>query len=131
MSRHELQDFDVNSITDINPKYDLNNTAGGYFVIVCDGLGDFSFNIQMSSVINYKLEREDAEGSSNLFDFISSRFKDLTLSHAVMDLYDLGFPVDEWVVDYISWLNGQRKNYSAMLSLLAALQSFGDDEETL
>ena len=85
----------------------------------------------MSNVVNYKLEQEEKEGVVDLFEFISNNFKELTLSHAVADLYDLGFPVDEWVINYISHLNKERKSYSAMLSLLAALQDFGDDKETL
>lgn len=130
MNRMELEDFDVNTISEIEPKYDLKDTAGGYFRIHTN-ISGLVFNMSMSSVINYKLEQEEEEGVVDLFEFIANNFKDLTLSHAVADLYDLGFPVDEWVINYISHLNKERKSYSAMLSLLAALQDFGDDKETL
>lgn len=131
MKKIELEEFDVNTITSITPRYDFDNPAGGRFVVRVDDLDELSFSIAMSNAINYKLEVEEREGESNLFDFISKNFKDQTLSHAVEDLYDLGFPVQQWVIDYISYLNTKRKDYSAMLSLLAALQNFGDDEETL
>ena len=130
MNRHELQEFDINTIASIKPKYDYDAFVGGHFVVNTN-LYELSFNVSMSNVINYKLEREESEDITALFDFIANNFKDLTISHAVTDLYDLGFPVDEWVIDYISYLNTKRKDYSAMLSLLAALQDFGDDDKNL
>jgi hypothetical protein len=130
MNRHELQEFDINTIASIKPKYDFDNVVGGHFVVNTN-LYELSFNVSMSNVINYKLEKEEREDVTALFDFIANNFKDLTISHAVADLYDLGFPVDEWVIDYISYLNTKRKDYSAMLSLLAALQDFGDDDKNL
>lgn len=131
MKKIELEEFDVNTITSITPRYDFDNPAGGRFVVKVGDLDELSFSIAMSNAINYKLEEEEREGVSNLFDFISNNFQDQTLSHAVEDLYDLGFPVQQWVVDYISYLNTKRKDYSAMLSLLAALQNFNDEDETL
>jgi|TARA_R110000744_G_scaffold114347_1_gene213833 hypothetical protein len=130
MNRHELQEFDINTIASIKPKYDYDGVVGGHFVVNTN-LYELSFNVSMSNVINHKLEKEESEDITALFDFIANNFKDLTISHAVTDLYDLGFPVDEWVIDYISYLNTKRKDYSAMLSLLAALQDFGDDDKNL
>ena len=130
MNRHELREFDINTIVSIKPKYDFDGVVRGHFVVNTN-LYELSFNVSMSNVINYKLEKEEREDVTALFDFIANNFKDLTISHAVTDLYDLGFPVDEWVIDYISYLNTKRKDYSAMLSLLAALQDFGDDDKNL
>ena len=130
MNRHELQEFDINIIASIKPKYDFDGVVGGHFVVNTN-LYELSFNVSMSNVINYKLEKEKREGITALFDFIANNFKDFTISHAVTDLYDLGFPVDEWVIDYISYLNTKRRDYSTMLSLLAALHSFGDDDKDL
>tara|TARA_R110000803_G_scaffold48532_5_gene100843 strand:+ start:16222 stop:16614 length:393 start_codon:yes stop_codon:yes gene_type:complete len=130
MNRIELEEFDISTISEVEPKYDLKSIAGGYFRIHTNTSG-LVFNMSMSNVINHKLEQEEKEGVVDLFEFIANNFKELTISHAVADLYDLGFPVDEWVINYISHLNKERKNYSAMLSLLAALQDFGDDDKNL
>jgi hypothetical protein len=83
-------------ITEITPVYDYKNVAGGYFSIRFGINSEDSIKLSFVPFIDYKIHNDE-----NLFNYLKKTAKDLTVSHAIFDLYDIGFPVDDWVRDYI------------------------------
>ena len=43
-------------------------------------------------------------------------------------LYDIGFPIEEWVVNYIQHITSKSDRYISMLQLLTTLRSFGEED---
>lgn len=83
-----------NIITKITPVYEFDNVAGGYFE-VCFGIDKAAFKLSFAMFLDYRV-RQDKE----LFEFLKKAAYDKTCSYAIHELYDIGFPVDEWVQDY-------------------------------
>jgi hypothetical protein len=83
-------------ITDIIPFYDYKNVSGGYFKIFYNYDGAETFNLSFVPFLDSRVRQ-----STELFEYLKKTTKDLTVSHAIYDLYDLGFPVDDWVREYI------------------------------
>lgn len=129
MVDYNPQKFDVKSITSIVPVYDLDNKnelTAGHFNIRYIQIGfdqSRSFCIKFTSVINNR-----AKNDANLFNFLMENYKDKSLSLAVSDLYDIGFPVDEWVVDYLEHVLGQNDHFATMLVIMATLRDFNKDQ---
>lgn len=116
----------VNDITSIEPEYDFNDkvsTTKGHWRVKLGTSGDGQFALKFTQVINYRLNRDE-----NLFDFLKSKYQDKTLSHAVADLYDIGFPVDDWVKDYIQYVLDKDGKFAAMLHIISTLRKFNEDQ---
>lgn len=79
----------------VEPQYDFDNVAGGYFEVYFD-VNDDPFKLSFVPFLDHHLRNND-----NLFQYLKKTSKDLTVSHAIYDLYDIGFPIDEWVKDYV------------------------------
>lgn len=90
MVNEELDDKIVN----ITPIYDYKKVAGGYFEIEFERSS--VFKLSFVPFLDYRVRNDE-----NLFEYLKKTATDLTVSHAIFDLYDMGFPVDEWVRDYI------------------------------
>jgi hypothetical protein len=58
---------------------------------------------------------------------MKTRYADKSLSHAVRDLYDIGFPVDEWVKDFIAHVLDKNDKFAAMLHIINTLRKFNED----
>lgn len=118
-------EFDVKSITSITPVYDYDtqySRTKGHFNIQLGFQEGRSFSMRFSSVINHRAQQD-----SNLFDFLMNNYSEKSLSAAVRDLYDVGFPVDEWVVEYIEFVLQKNNNFSAMLNIMNTLRKFNED----
>ena len=87
-------------ITSIEPVYDFERVGGGYFKIHF-GIGGDPFKLSFVPFLDNRVRQ-----SEDLFNYLKKTSKDLTVSHAIYDLYDLGFPVDEWVHEYIEMVQG-------------------------
>ena len=83
------------AIKSITPVYDYSKVSGGYFLLTF-GSDSTPFKLSFVPFLEQRV-RED----ENLFAYLKKTVKDKTVSDAIFDLYDLGFPVDEWVIDHI------------------------------
>ena len=117
--------FDVDSITNIEPKYDFKENSEGKFEVYVDH--KLGFTVRFGSFMDHKLELDRNENGGELFMFLMNNYHKKTISHAICDLYDIGFPVDDWVKDYIEYLTNQSSRYATMFKLLTTLRDFGDD----
>ena len=125
--------FDTDDIKIITPVYDFEDNPGkGCFEISTDLNGDVAFRIRFGAFMDHRLDIDRQENNGELFMFLMNRYSDKTVSHAIHDLYDLGFPVDDWVKVYVDYLLTKKTSkMSAMLTLLSALRSFGGDADDL
>ena len=126
MVDYNSHEFDVKSITGIVPVYDFDNKnelAVGHFDIQIGFEQSKSFSIKFTSVINNR-----AKNDANLFSFLMDNYKNKSLSLAVSDLYDIGFPVDEWVLEYLEHVLGKNSNFATMLAIMATLKKFNEDQ---
>ena len=116
----------ASDITSIEPEYDFEGktsmTKGHWRVKLGTG-GDGQFVLKFTQVMNHRLNQD-----SNLFNFMMSRYQDKTLSHAVAELYDIGFPVDEWVRDYITHVLDKNDKFAAMIHIISTLSKFNEDQ---
>jgi hypothetical protein len=83
-------------ITRIEPVYDFDKVAGGYFKIYYGVETDATIKLSFVPFLDNRIRQSD-----ELFKYLKKTSKDKTVSHAIYDLYDIGFPVDEWVEEYI------------------------------
>jgi len=117
--------FDVDEITAIDPVYDFNkekSSVKGHFNVQMGTRGDSSFNLRFSAVLNHRVTYD-----SNLFAFLMDNYSEKTLSDAVRDLYDIGFPIDEWVKDYLLYALDKDDRFAAMLHIVSTLKKFNED----
>lgn len=121
--------FDVNSITNIDPKYNFNENSDGKFEVYVDH--KLGFTVRFGAFMDHKLELDRNENGGELFMFLMNNYHKKTISHAIHDLYDIGFPVDQWVKDYIEYLTNESSRYATMFRLLTTLRDFGDDLDDL
>lgn len=82
-------------ITKITPVYEYEDVAGGYFEVCFDFDETSIFKLSFAVFLDYRVRQDD-----ELFNYLKKTAYDKTCSFAIYDLYDIGFPVDEWVVDY-------------------------------
>ena len=80
----------------IEPVYNFDKVSGGHFEIYFEVEDSDPFKLSFVPFLDHKIRQ-----NSDLFDYLKKTSKDLTVSHAIYDLYDIGFPVDEWVIDYM------------------------------
>lgn len=120
--------FNCDNISSINPEYDFSQTGGGKFVVEMSADGSVSFTIRFGAVVDYQLELDKAHNNGELFMFLMNNYSDKTISHALRDLYDIGFPIEEWVVNYIQHITSKSDRYISMLQLLTTLRSFGEED---
>lgn len=114
-------EFTVDDITQVTPRYNFDKVGGGSFTIQLGSDDEHSFNIKMAAFVEDRM-RDDGD----LFMYMMNNYRDQTISHAIQDLYDIGFPIDEWVKDYIAKLTHKSDKFLAMMSLLDSLRRFGD-----
>ena len=84
------------NITRINPVYDFDKVACGYFEIYVDYDTKDPFKLSFVPFLDHQIRN-----NSELFDYLKKTSKDLTVSHAIYDLYDIGVPIEDWVREYV------------------------------
>ncbi len=121
-------EFNVKDITQIEPHYDFDDRGKGRFEIYVEN--EMAFTIRFGAFMDHRLQldREDNEG--RLFTFLMNNYSKKTISHAIRDLYEIGFDIDDWVKEYITNLMSRSSKYSAMLRMLSMLKNFGNDEDS-
>ena len=130
MSRDPLK-FDVNTISQIRPQYDFEENPGeGKFFVYTDFEKDHAFSVNFGAFMDWKLELDRVDNNGELFMWMMNNYRDKTISHAVYDLYDIGFAVDDWVKEYITYLIESRgSRMAAMFALIASLKDFGSGSD--
>ena len=86
-------------VTKIDPIYDFNNVSGGYFNVYF-GLNhkEAPFKLSFLPFLERRVKQDQ-----KLFEYLKKISKDCTVSDSIFHLYDIGFPVDSWVVEYIEY----------------------------
>ena len=119
-------EFTVDDITQVTPRYNFDRVGGGSFTIQLGVDDEHSFNIKMAAFVEDRMKDD-----GDLFMFMMNNYREKTISHAIQDLYDIGFPVDDWVREYIQKLTNKSEKFIAMMSLLDSLKRFGDPDDDI
>ena len=119
--------FYLENIRNITPVYasDSGSRVDGHFEVKV-GLTNESnnlLNLPFRVILNHRLQKDD-----DLFNFLKKNYSDKSLSKAVIDLYDIGFPVNDWVKDYITDTLDNSPKYYALLSLINFLKKLRDED---
>ena len=118
--------MDLGDIKQINPVYDYDKVSGGYFEVYYDDTlrSDYKpFQLSFVSLLDHNVRN-----NANLFQYLKKTVTDTTtVSHAIYDLYDIGFPIDEWVADYMKILqaSGDHQTLNTLTQLLNYIKDFG------
>lgn len=109
-------------LTRIVPCYDYGRVSGGHFNLHFGVEKELFYTLPFSGFLESRLREDDA-----LFEYIKTRHGDKTISHAIWDLYDLGFPVEQWVKDYIHRAKEDvdPRMFNALLSFYKYIKNFG------
>lgn len=118
-------EFNINDITRIEPSYDFKDQGKGKFEIYVDN--EMAFTIRFGAFMDSRLQIDRKESEGRLFMFLMNNYSNKTVSHAIADLYDMGFSVDDWVREYIEDLIKRSSKHSAMLRMLSMLKNFGEE----
>lgn len=115
-------------LTEVKPCYDYNKVGGGHFKLHFGPDKEMQFTLGFVPFLDHKLKEDD-----KLFEYIKKHHSDKTVSHAIYDLYDMGFPVDQWVEDYIEMakIDVNPKMFNAMLDFYKYLKNFGEPSGSL
>lgn len=110
-------------LTKVEPNYDFSSVGGGYFKLYFGSDSKATHKLSFYGLLESKLQVDD-----NLFEYIKTHHKDKTLSHAIWDLYDLGFPIDQWVQDYVANVKNDvdPKMFNALVSFYRYIKDFGN-----
>lgn len=124
-----MMNFDLTSseydITSIEPVYDFENAGGGYFNVYFLNLSDEPFKLSFVSFLDYVLEEDD-----NMFQYVCKQNFD-TASHAIQDLYDLGYFMQESVKACMDDIKGSidQELLKKMFDFLVIMNQFKNDED--
>lgn len=121
--------FYLDNIKNISPVYafESGSRVDGYFEIRV-GLSEKSDNIlkvPFRVILNHKLQDDN-----ELYNFLMKNYSDKSLSKAITDLYDIGFPVNDWVKEYITDILDNSPKYYALLSLINFLKKLREDDDS-
>lgn len=120
-------EFDIDDITKIEASYDYEDRGKGRFEVYVDS--EMAFTIRFGAFMDHRLQIDRKDNEGKLFTFLMNNYSKKTISHAIHDLYDMGFDIDTWVTEYITHLISHSSKYSAMLRMLSMLKSFGEEDD--
>ena len=108
-------------IVGIEPVYQYSLATGGYFLIHFNSKGAEPFKLNFVSFLSARVK-----DSKEFEIFFKKAYSKLTASHAIHDLYDIGFPVDSWVMDYIQRAKNDigHEQFNRLVSFYNHLKSF-------
>jgi hypothetical protein len=124
------EDFNF-KIREVIPRYDYKNVIGGHFEVHFGYESSNPFKLSFGPFLNHRMRTD--EGLYNYVKKISDEStEDLTCSHVIFDLYDLGFPVDEWVEDYFKAVrnNVNADLFDLLMQFYNHLKNFGGESES-
>ena len=112
--------------------YDFRDVAGGYFEVYFGYNTTDPFKLSFVPFLDKRV-RED----KRLYDYLKQTSSDRTVSDAIFDLYDIGFPVDAWVEEYVEYAkeNVSVSLFNALIHFFNHIKSFNsgskDDTESV
>lgn len=115
-----------NTITRVEPIYDHTKKSGGHFDIyyeVDSWDHEEPFKLSFVSFLDHNVRN-----NKDLFNYLKKYVNDVTTMSDVIDhLYDIGFPVDDWVRDYMEILNnsGSDQLLNTLTNLFNHIKDFG------
>lgn len=86
------------NITNIEPEYRFDDSLSGSFKITFYGTTT-PYWLSYQRFLHWLL-RNDIQ----LQLYVSKNFTDMTMSHVVQDLYEIGYPVENSVREYMNWV---------------------------
>lgn len=106
----------------VTPIYDFKTVSGGHFEICVDNEIDLPHLVGFVPLLASKVVED-----KNLFDYLKKTNDGLTVSHAIYDLYDIGFPVSDWVIQYHK-VNGSANSdmFKVLLQFYNFIKTFGE-----
>ena len=109
-------------LTTINPVYDFSKVSGGYFELHFGYNDSEPFKLSFVPFLDRRLQDDE-----KLFDYIKSTANDKTVSHAIEDLYSLGFPVDDWDREYVEYAKDSvsAELFNSLIMFFNEIKSFG------
>jgi hypothetical protein len=119
-------------ITKIEPIYDFKKVANGHFLVYFGFDDEAPLKLSFAPFLDHLIKKD-----KKLFDYLKNSVigdnDGLTVSHAICDLYEIGFPVDQWVKDYIEMAknNINPALFNALLEFYTYLKNFGDASGSL
>jgi hypothetical protein len=115
-------------IIKIVPIFDYSRVAGGYFEIHFDTDELDPFKLSFVPFLDHRVRKDD-----KLFHYLKDSVGDGTVSHAIYNLYDIGFPVDDWVVEHVDMAkdNVGADLFNALMQFYIHLKSFGENSGSL
>jgi len=110
-------------LTKVEPNYDYSTVGGGHFKLYFGTDQKATHKLSFYGFLESRLQTDD-----DLFEYIKTHHKDKTISHAIWDLYDLGFPIDQWVQDYVANVKKDvdPKMFNALVSFYRYIKDFGN-----
>lgn len=129
MGSLDKEDFDLTSakyeVTGVEPVFDFKNAGNGYFYIHFDKMTNHPFKLSFISFVEHLITKDE-----KLLSYLSGK-KFNTTSHAVEDLYDIGYPVVKEVEAYMDNLKQSIDPLflEKMYKLLTYLKGFNDENK--
>lgn len=111
-------------IIKVVPVYDYKNVAGGYFEV---HFGSDKLSFIKLSFLPFLSDKVGKD--KELFEYLKKAALDTTCSHAIFNLYDIGFPVDEWVHEYVERVKGNVSAdlFNTLIQFYLHLKQFGNE----
>ena len=111
-------------ITKVIPIYEYDDVSGGYFEVYFGLSEAATFKLSFAMFLDHRIRQD-----KDLFDYLLKTVKDKTCSDAIYNLYDIGFPVDEWVTDYFEMAKKSVsiELFNAMMQFYFYMKSYRSD----
>ena len=113
------------TVAGIEPIFDYRTQSTGHFNISLTGPDGESIKVRPFELSFLLLIDHQIKVDSGLYRYLKKK-KATTASDIIYDLYDLGFPVDQWVVDYMDIANNNidKELLNSMIKLFNTLKNF-------
>jgi hypothetical protein len=124
----DKEDFDLTSakyeVTGVEPIYNFKNAGSGFFYVHFDKMTKHPFKLSFISFVEHLITKDE-----KLLKYLAGKKFDTT-SHAVEDLYEIGYPVVKEVQAYMEKLKESVDPLflEKMYKLLVYLKNFNDNE---
>ena len=86
------------NIVNIEPEYRFDDSLNGSFKITFYGTNT-PYWLSYQRFLHWLLRNDD-----KLLLYVNKNFTDKTMSHVVQDLYEIGYPVENSVKEYMNWV---------------------------
>jgi hypothetical protein len=117
---HDILEY---KIINIEPEYNFNKISGGFFRVYFEGLKE-PFKLSFVPFLERELKSND-----ELYSYVEKHFSEKTVSDVIRDLYELGYPLEEKVENYIKKAaeSVDLKLFNQLLRLFHYMRDFGGE----